>query len=98
MAKKLATTPSPARKLGLPTDYPTLLSGIKQRIRAAQLRATLSANQELIFLYWDIGRAIAQRQKQAGWGAGILARLAQDLRNELPEVKGFSRRNLELMT
>jgi predicted nuclease of restriction endonuclease-like (RecB) superfamily len=81
-----------------PADYPSLLANIKQRIRIAQVRATFSANAELIRLYWDIGRAIAQRQQRKGWGSGVIPRLARDLRNELPEVKGFSERNIKLMT
>ena len=82
----------------VPADYPSLLANIKQRIRTAQVRATFSANAELIRLYWDIGRTIAQRQRHKGWGSGVIPRLARDLRNELPEMKGFSERNIKLMT
>jgi predicted nuclease of restriction endonuclease-like (RecB) superfamily len=81
----------------VPADYPSLLANIKQRIRTAQVRATFSANAELIRLYWDIGRAIAQRQQHKGWGSGVIPRLARDLHNELPEVKGFSERNIDRM-
>ncbi len=52
----------------------------------------------MIHLYWDVGRLLAQQQTAQGWGAGVIRRLATDLRNELPEVKGFSERNLKLMT
>jgi predicted nuclease of restriction endonuclease-like (RecB) superfamily len=86
-----------ANRTDLPADYPSLLANIKQRIRTAQVRASLSANAELIRLYWDIGRAIAERQRQEGWGSGVIPRLARDLHNELPEVKGFSERNLKYM-
>lgn len=86
-----------ANRADLPVDYPSLLANIKQRIRTAQVRASLSANAELICLYWDIGRAIAERQRQEGWGSGVIPRLARDLHNELPEVKGFSERNLKYM-
>jgi hypothetical protein len=48
-------------------------------------------------MYWDIGRMIHQRQKEKGWGAGVIPRLAVDLKNELPEVKGFSERNIGYM-
>ncbi len=84
-------------RTGLPADYPSLLANIKQRIRTAQVRAAFSANAELIRLYWDIGRAIAQQQHRQGWGSGVIPRLAHDLCNELPEVKGFSERNLKYM-
>jgi hypothetical protein len=81
----------------LPTYYPSLLAKTKHRIRTAQVRAAFSANAELIHLYWDIGRAIEARQQQEGWGAGIIPRLARDLHNERPEVKGCSERNLKYM-
>ena len=77
--------------------YGGLLTEIKDRIRQAQTQATLSANTEMILMYWDIGRMIQQRQQMEGWGAGIIPRLARDIRNELPEVKGFSERNIGYM-
>ena len=51
----------------LPAGYGKFLEDIKQRIRAAQVRATLSANRELITLYWDIGKGIIERQRAEGW-------------------------------
>jgi len=48
-------------------------------------------------LYWGIGRDILARQKEQGWGAKIIDRLAADLRQEFPEVTGFSPRNLKYM-
>lgn len=77
--------------------YPALLTDIKQRIRQAQTRAILAVNRELLALYWDIGCLIDGRQKNEGWGAGVIPRLAKDLHNELPEEKGFSERNIKLM-
>jgi predicted nuclease of restriction endonuclease-like (RecB) superfamily len=79
------------------TLYRDLLGDIKTRVRQAQHRAALSANAEMILMYWDIGRLIAARQKEEGWGAGVIPRLAADLKNELPEQKGFSERNIGRM-
>lgn len=79
------------------SHYLDLLGEIKDRVRQAQHRAILSANADMLFMYWDIGRMIAARQKREGWGKGLLARLAIDLRNEIPEIKGFSERNLQMM-
>lgn len=79
------------------THYADLLGDIKIRIRQAQIKATLSANAEMISLYWDIGRMIHQRQQIEGWGTAVIPRLAADLKNELPEVKGFSERNIGYM-
>lgn len=77
--------------------YTDLLGQIKQRIRQGQTRAVLAANSEMICMYWDIGRMLHKRQQQEGWGASVIPRLSRDLRNELPEVKGFSERNIKLM-
>lgn len=81
----------------LPSGYAGLLGDIKQRVRHAQTRAVLAVNAELIRLYWDIGALIASRQKEQGWGAAVIPRLARDLHNELPEEKGFSERNIKRM-
>jgi len=77
--------------------YPGLLSDIKERIQSAQTRAMLGVNAELIRLYWEIGQMLDARQKSEGWGAAVIPRLARDIRNELPEVKGFSERNIKRM-
>lgn len=97
MSRKQVSIQRVTRPAVLPADYPALLKNLKQRICAAQVRATLSANAELIRLYWDIGRAIDLRQQREGWGAGVIPRLAKDIRNDLPEVKGFSERNIKRM-
>lgn len=77
--------------------YGNLLSDIKTRIRQTQVKATLSANAEMILMYWDVGRMIQERQDREGWGTAVIPRLARDIRNELPEEKGFSERNIKRM-
>lgn len=94
--KRVSKKTTVTRVTGL-SGYTPFLTAVKNRIRAAQIRATLSANAELIHLYWDIGRAIAAMQEREGWGAGVIPRLARDITNALPEVKGFSERNLKRM-
>lgn len=83
--------------LPVPAGFPKLVEEIKARIRLAQTRAMQSVNAELVHVYWDIGRMIDMRQQEEGWGAGVIPRLARELRNELPEVKGFSERNIKRM-
>jgi hypothetical protein len=78
-------------------NYAALLADIKQRIRTAQVRTAMAGNASMLMLYWEIGGVLAERQKNEGWGAAVLPRLATDLHNDLPEVKGFSARNLRLM-
>jgi len=77
--------------------YDDLLLEIKRRIQTAQVRAALAVNRELVLLYWQIGRDILTRQQEQGWGAKVIDRLAADLKNAFPEMKGFSRTNLLYM-
>jgi predicted nuclease of restriction endonuclease-like (RecB) superfamily len=78
-------------------SYKNLLGDIKHRIRTAQVKATFAANAEMIAMYWDVGQMIALRQKQQGWASYVIPKLSRDLKNELPEVSGFSERNLGYM-
>ena len=81
----------------IPGDYPAFVAGLKERIRTAQVKAALAINQELVLLYWQIGREILARQQSAGWGGKVIDRLSRDQRSAFPEMKGFSRTNLLYM-
>ena len=81
----------------LPEGYEAFLRDLKMRIRSAQVKAALSVNREMIVLYWEIGKALAERQGQAEWGKAVVERLARDLRNAFPDIKGFSRSNIYAM-
>ena len=78
-------------------DFAVLLAEVKGRIQSAQTRAILAVNAELVRLYWDIGRILDDRQQREGWGAAVIPRLAMELKNELPDLKGFSERNIGRM-
>ena len=80
-----------------PRGYGSFLKEVKARIRAAQVKAALAVNSELVLLYWRLGRDILFRQKKEGWGAQVIDRLAADLRAAFPEMQGFSPRNLKYM-
>lgn len=92
-------TPPPDKHsaAAVPDDYPQVLAQIKQRVRSARQRALTQANQEMVSLYWSIGKTIIERQERSGWGARVIDRLSVDLREEFPQVTGFGRRNLHNM-
>ena len=89
-----SSRPSAKPASALPAGYGPLLADLKARVRAAQVRAVLAVNRELILLYWHIGREILRCQQTEGWGAKVVERLAGDLRTEFPEMRGLSRSNL----
>lgn len=78
-------------------SYRDLLARLKSQIRTAQVRAAVAVNQELVLLYWGIGKEILTRQNADGWGTRVIERLAKDLRSEFPDMQGLSPRNLGYM-
>ncbi len=79
------------------TDYRAALATIKQRIQAAQTRAVLAVNAELLGLYWDIGRQLDAWQRERAWGSAVVEQMALDLQASYPGMKGFSRTSLFAM-
>ena len=81
----------------LPEGYADWLSQLKVDITQARQRAALAVNAELVQLYHRIGAEIGQRQQAQGWGAKVIDRLARDLSEAFPDIRGFSGRNLKYM-
>lgn len=69
---------------------------IKEKIRAAQYAALKAVNIELINLYWELGKAISEKQAM-GWGKAIVPTLSRELQLEFPLMTGFSSTNLWYM-
>lgn len=74
--------------------YGAWLGELKNRIAAARVSVARRVNAELVYLYWDIGQSIVEKQSSEGWGASVVEQLARDLRKEFPSAKGFSAPNL----
>jgi predicted nuclease of restriction endonuclease-like (RecB) superfamily len=75
-------------------DYFQVLERVKEQILNAQYRAVLGANKEQILLYWNIGKVIIENTK---YGAKFIENLANDIKAEFPNAKGYSVRNLKYM-
>lgn len=78
-------------------EYKDWLAGIKIRVRSAQIKAAVKVNSEMLLFYWDLGADIVVKQEKAKWGEGFLTQLSKDLMFEFSDMKGFSKRNLELI-
>lgn len=77
--------------------YSTWLKELKQKVRLVQIKAAVKVNSELLRFYWELGLDIVDKQKNTKWGDGFLNQLSQDLSSTFPDMKGFSKRNLELI-
>ncbi len=87
----------PKKNMGianLPTNYVKILEHLKDDIRTSRSKAALAVNRELIGLYWRVGQTIVEQQAKAEWGRSVVERLARDLKNTFPDIKGFSPANL----
>ncbi|MDR0231996.1 MAG: PDDEXK nuclease domain-containing protein [Dysgonamonadaceae bacterium] len=76
------------------SEYRNWLRDLKQQIKTGQIKAALSVNSQMIMLYWDLGRQITEKQEKAQWGSGFIEQLSKDLKEEFPEMAGFSVTNL----
>ncbi len=95
--RKDSPFPVPPKSGDVPESYAAVLGEIKDRIRTERLRIVMAANAAMVLLYWDIGKAILQRQEREGWGAKVIDRLSTDLRKTFPDMRGLSPRNLKYM-
>lgn len=74
--------------------YQDFLRDIKTQVAQSRLGAARAVNRSLIGLYWSLGKMIVERQEELGWGSAVVDQLSADLRNEFPDMRGFSPRNL----
>ena len=70
---------------------------IKDAILQSQQRALGAVNQEQLALYYSIGRYISANTRTKNWGKGFVEGISEQLRKELPGLRGFSGRNLRNM-
>lgn len=87
----------PVELVPRPHGYAEWLVEVKARVHAAQQRAVLAVNRELVLLYWQLGKDLLDRQARESWGSGVIEQVSADLRAAFPEMKGFSPSNLKYM-
>lgn len=80
-----------------PSGYNDIVLLLKEKIRNARLKAVLTANAQLLEIYWEIGKVIAEQEESEGWGTKTIDRLSVDLKTEFEDMRGFSIRNLRYM-
>jgi hypothetical protein len=79
--------------LSLP-EYGRFIQDLKRRVSESRLVAARAVNRELILLYWDIGKAIAGKLEEAGWGESVVNVVSRGLRASFPGISGFSSQNV----
>lgn len=75
----------------------TAVEAIKTAILQSQLRAATAVNQEQLSLYYGIGRFVSINTRNKNWGSAMITAISQQLRSELPGLRGFGETNLKNM-
>ena len=79
------------------TELANAVQVIKNAILQSQQRALVAINQEQLALYYGIGRYISENTRNGSWGNGVVEAISEQLRKELPGLRGFSVQNLRKM-
>ena len=80
------------------SDFGSWIKELKSKIHDARRKVAFSINSQIIELYWELGRAISDKQEKSDWGSNFIEKVAIELKHEFPEIKGLSRRNLYAMS
>ena len=78
-------------------SFEAFVNAIGSEIEQAQVRLISAANAQMLFHYWKMGNYILYHQNRQGWGGKVIKKLAQAIRFNYPEKKGYSVRNLAYM-
>ena len=78
----------------LQTDYSHFLQDILTKIQLARYDMLQSVSRQTVLLYWEIGRAVSENFQTKSWGKFVVKQLSKDLQTEIPDVRGFSARNI----
>lgn len=88
---------APPEKREMDESYNEFISLLIDNVHKTRISVVLASNSAMVILYWNIGSEILKKQKDLGWGAKVIDRIAFDLKKSFPEMKGFSPRNIKYM-
>lgn len=77
--------------------YRNAVSTIKQAILQSQYRAAKLVTGEQLSLYFGIGGYVSANSREGTWGTGAIDRISEQLRRELPGLRGFSATSIKKM-
>ena len=84
------------KKDNLPYDILSkAVDAIKTAILKSQSRAIQLVNQEQLALYYGIGRFISFNSRKGKWGTGAIKTISEQLKHDLPGLRGFSETSLK---
>ena len=78
-------------------SYDNAVKTIKTAILQGQYEAAKDVNRVQLVLYFAIGKYLSQHTRNRSWGEGALTAISEQLRKELPGLRGFSETQMKDM-
>lgn len=79
------------------TQYNQAVQLIKTAILKKQLEAAKAVNRQMLALYYGVGKYISDNTRNGSWGTGAIETISEQLRRELPGLRGFSPTSIKKM-
>lgn len=79
------------------TKYNEAVQQIKSAILQSQLEAAQVVNRHMLALYYGIGKYVSDNTRTGSWGTGAIETISEQLRRELPGLRGFGVSNIKNM-
>jgi len=79
------------------TQYKEAVRTIKAAILQSQYRSAKLITGEQLSLYFGIGCYVSNNSRKGTWGTGAISRISEQLRRELPGLRGFSAESIKKM-
>ena len=78
----------------LDKEYTQWIKELSSRYRKSQIKAAVKVNEEMLRFYWELGRDIVEMRIEERWGEKVIDNVVRDLKQEIPNISGLSRRNV----
>ena len=79
------------------TDVTQAVNVIKSAILQSQSRAVRMISGTQLSLYFGIGLYVSANSRKGTWGTGAIKFISEQLRRELPGLRGFSEESIKKM-
>ena len=79
------------------TQYNKAVQLIKSAILQNQLEAAKAVNRQMLALYYGVGKYVSDNTRKGVLGTGAIETISEQLRRELPGLRGFGVSNIKNM-
>lgn len=79
------------------SDLQKAVTDIKRAIVVSQSRALRMISGQQLSLYFGIGAYVSKQSRTANWGTGAIETISEQLKREMPGLRGFSSESIKKM-